>query len=219
MGREKLMRPLNELMGSAENSKLLRKLVDCVAQAYADASDLHDPEVGSDARTYGMSVYTFVWHRIMESGLVRVTAKEPFWFEFGDSMVASHRVTGPTGAGINGSFPRDRSEWPTTVARQGTLDFEPQPGVTNNVLVLAHIGNESEGLLEVHLCRPLVDEHGHLASWAETAALWKRGVDETVLLDNATSGTEAKPQEENKPKPSVTLKKRKDKKDNGDASA
>lgn len=213
------MRTLNDLMGSTENRTLLRKLVDGVAQAYADASDLHQPEVGSDARTYGMSVYTFVWHRIMESGLVKVTAKEPFWFEFGDHMVAAHRVTGPAGAGINASFPRDRSEWPTTVLRQGTFDFEPQPGVTNNVLVLAHIGNEKEGLLEVHLCRPLVDEYGHLACWSETAVLWKRGVEDPVLPEAAALRTESKPQEENKPMPNVTLKKRKDKKDSGDASA
>lgn len=212
------MTPLNEVLQHGEYRDALRGLVECMRQAYADASDLHHPEVGSDARTYGMSVYSFVWHRISESGLVKVTAKEPYWFALGAEMVASHRVTGPAGAGIESCFPRDRSGWPSTVARQETFDFAPCPGVTRNVLVLAHMGNEAEGLLEVHLCRPLVDEHGHLTCWLETAPIWRRGEGEVASAAGAAAAQRsAKPLEENKPMPSVTLKK-KGKKDAEDAA-
>jgi len=213
------MKALSELLGSGEHLALMRKLVHCIAQAYADARDLHHPEVGSDARTFGMSVYTFVWHRLGESGLVRVTSKEPYWFEFDTEMVASHRVTGPTpGADIHSCFPRDREGWPSTVNRQGAFEFSPQPGVTNNVLVLAHRGDSATGLLDVHLCRPFVDEHGSLVRWEEAAVIWERGAEEATP-PGVPATEEQKPAEENKPKPVVTpKKKRKDTKDAGDAA-
>jgi len=206
-GRE--MKPLNELLAIPAVRDVLRRLTEAVAQAYADAGDNHKPEVGSSGRTYGTEVYEFCWFRIDESGLVKVTRREPYWFDLDDAMVACHRVGDSATDHIEECFPRDRSEWPTTLSRQGSFDFASQPGVTNNVLVLAHIGNPQEGLLQLHLGRPLVGEDGYLVRWAERAVIWTRDAGSALEAPEVVSSTEPLPAEEHKPAAKDKLKKKK----------
>lgn len=210
------MKPLSELLMIPMVRGVLRSMTEAVAQAYSDAGDNHKPEVGSSGRTYGTEVYEFCWFRIEESGLVKVTHREPYWFGLDDAMVACHRVGDSITDHIDECFPRDRSEWPTTVNRQASFNFVPQPGVTNNVLVLAHIGNPQEGLLQIHLCRPLVGEDGYLVRWAERAVLWTRDSGSALEAPEVVASTTLRPVEENKPAAKDKLKKKK-KRQSGDA--
>ena len=203
------MKPLSELLAMPEVRDVLRRLTESLAQAYADAGDNHRPTVGSSGRTYGTEVYEFCWFRIEESGLVKVTRREPYWFELDDAMVACHRVGTSASDHIEECFPRDRTGWPTTVHRQSSFDFASRPGVTNNVLVFCHIGNPEEGLLQLHLCRPLVDEEGRLVRWAERAVIWTRDAGSALETPVVVMRTEPLPAEEHKPSAKDKLKKKK----------
>jgi hypothetical protein len=196
-------RAIKAILADSALKKKLDALMRPLTLAYQDAGENYRLEAGSDGRTAGLDIYTFAWHQIRQSGGVKVTAREPYWFELGQDAVACHRVSEKR-SDIGMSFPRERSDWPTTVVRQGEFDYGAATGVSNNVLVLAHMGNPVEGLLEVHLCRPLVDEHGSLIQWVDSGLLWSAPQQQGRDLP-------AVPPEPSKPPATVTISpKRKD---------
>lgn len=200
--------PLTEVLEQDGVQSLLLKLVNLIDEGYDNAGDNFRKDVGSDARTFGLDVYTFSWFQLRESKLLEITAQEPYWFNLVGASVACHRVGSNFKRGIEASFPRDRKGWPPTVCRQ--LDMFGTPGelTLSNTLVLAHVGDQNTGLLAVHLCRPLVDQDGYLERWIETRCLWKAGQPAQEIGSSASIVATDKPKEERKPKPQVKLKKR-----------
>ena len=202
------MRSLEEILALSGVRALLDEICALLADGYDDASDNYRPNAGSDGRTNGIDTYTFTWHQIHNSGIVKATSHEPYRFELGGEMVACHRVATESPADIEASFPRNRDSWPITYPRQLGLGFEPLPSA-ERLLVLAHIGNPAQGLLEVYLCRPLVDEHHRLLRWLQTSLVWKKGTEiKSPCVPRPLPDAAPLPEEERKP---LAKAKKKDK--------
>jgi len=206
---------LRDVIAAPDAAAVLAEFIRCIGRGYESALDNYDKESkGSDARTFGLDRYTFIWAQARKSKRIKVTPTERYWFELGDALVACNAAVG-AGSGIEERFPRRRTGWPTTSVLQKDFAFEPQPGVTRNILVLAHIGTPEDGLQEVHICRPVVDEAGRLVRWAETVCLWSRAADQTRPIPVAPTPPDPRAPTENQAPARATAKKKDKKKDKG----
>lgn len=217
-GRRLAVRSLEEFLAAPGVRQTLDAITARLIDGYDDASDNYRPSAGSDGRTNGIDTYTFTWHQIRESGIVKVTSHEPYRFELDGEMIACHRVAQNSPVDIDVSFPSNRDDWPITFPRQLGLAFHRKTAA-QHIFVLAHAGNPAQGMLEVYLCRPLVDENHRLERWLETKLIWKNGADVKALAaPPPQKNPTTLPAEEHKPLAMAKKKPRKPKKDERDGS-
>ncbi|MEZ4225508.1 MAG: hypothetical protein R3B13_31440 [Polyangiaceae bacterium] len=162
------------------DSAVRQMLVDGLARAYDTAVELHDEARGSNERTFGFGVYEYAVHELAEGatdskGRVEVASTYPsFRLNIGEFQLACHRVGKSEFEDIWGCFPNAESAAHTMVEEQLWLPgMVKHLGVENaRKLVLAHMGNNEEGLRAVYLCSPWRTEGTRITAWVYCERLW-----------------------------------------------
>jgi len=156
-------------------------LVAALRAAYDTACEQHDPESGSNSKTFGYCLYHFAVHEIGESpeaggGRLSVLSTDPtFRFRVDDFELACHRV--PDGD-IWSSFPRNDGAIGEMVESSLWLPgFQPDEVSTSDLekarkVVLAHQGGPEDGLIAAHICIPTrLNSAGQIEQWGYVKSL------------------------------------------------
>lgn len=144
-------------------------LTQAVRQAYADIGRLHDPAVGNDPITFGISVARAVWFRLGR----RFDASSNFSvehpdgsFELRDERTALRpfKIGNVVEDNVWTSFPWNQHaahKMASINAEQIDLGLGSQP----RRLILGHFGNPS-GFAKLYFCVPMFDRSGKIFQWA-----------------------------------------------------
>ena len=160
------------------NDEVLPLLLEAVAGAYNEAGECYAIAPNADANTYGTELYRFAGHRLTRVAgqhpeLISVVREHPsFTHRVGDYELICHRVAKEASANIWNSFPNPNTEGIQKGATLFLPGLEPNlDGVTR--LVLAHIGNQEEGLCAVYICFPLANASGGI-EWGHVQELYRK---------------------------------------------
>ena len=156
-------------------------LLEVLRSTYVTAIDSFDvARPYSDGHTFGTSLYRFSGHKLTEAAerfpaLIRMLQEHPsFVHQVGPFRLICHRVAKEADADIWSSFPNPDTEG----VHRGATYFLPglEPDLTKaNTIVLAHIGNERDGLCGLYLCVPVTDDNEHL-EWGYVREIYSRAV-------------------------------------------
>lgn len=160
------------------NDEVLPLLLEAVAGAYNEAGECYAIAPNADANTYGTDLYRFAGHRLTRMAgqhpeLMSVVREHPsFIHRVGDYELICHRVAKEASANIWNSFPNPNTEG----VQRGVALF--LPGLEPNLnevtrLVLAHIGNQEDGLCAAYICFPLANASGGI-EWGYVQELYRK---------------------------------------------
>lgn len=158
-----------------------RDLTDAVRQAYADIGRSHDPTVGNDAITFGISVARAVWYRLGQRFATSLTfaVEHPEGsFELHDesrTAVRPFKIGNVIEDNVWAAFPWNQHAANTMAsvnAEQIGLGLGAQP----RRLILGHFGSPA-GFAKLYVCVPMFDRSGKIFQWAAA-----------IRIDEADSG-------------------------------
>ena len=160
-------------------------IVAALKTSYSDAQEKHDPLVGSDGLTFGISVYSFTCFRLAQrldgsDGVALISRHPTFRLKIGRFVVGAHRVSSDEGDEIAETFPPNQNaagrlcgpqQMPMPFPGHEPLaDVKPDGGI-----IIAHVGNPDVGLAAVYLAMPeSVDEQNRIDGWRYTERIWSR---------------------------------------------
>lgn len=222
------MEVFNEQLADEILEETRIQLVEAVKRAYDTALDVHDPASGSNNSTFGHDLYWYCVHELKEiaqdesSPLELIRERPDFRLRIGSYILACHRVGTDAQQDISISFPNNnRAAGHLARSNNQQLflpgfedkELDPMGGSLMLNVVLAHIGNPTDGACAIYLCLPINEENGRIMSWGYTKLLWK--ADE---LNNFTTTTQKLPEEAPIEPGTVRLKprKREEEKNGGD---
>lgn len=197
--------PPFELLERTFDGPVRDVLVRCLQRAYDDAAERHDPSIGSNELTFGVSAYVYAVFQIshapeVEEGLIEIESRTPtFRARTGEFEFACHRVrlgdiwssfpgnNGAIGEMIEGSL------WLPGLDPRFDPSFEPGPEIERaRKVVIAHAGDPHDGLQAVHVCIPRhCKPSGQIDEWAYVKTIWQR--EPAVDLER---GSEEHPEEQ-----------------------
>lgn len=161
-----------------------RELTAAVQHAYSDICRVHDPRVGNDSITFGISVARAVWFRLGQ----RFAASSTFAVEHPDGSFELHddsrtalrpfKIGNVVEDNVWTSFPWNQHAAHTMAsinAEQIDLGLGAQP----RRLILGHFGSPA-GFAKLYVCVPMFDRSGKIFQWAAA-----------IRIDDAESGTQA----------------------------
>jgi hypothetical protein len=167
------------------NHDVIELLLEVVRSTYALAIDCFDrARPYSDGHTFGTSLYRFSGHTLTEAAercpdLIRMVQEHPsFIHQVGSFRLICHRVAKNADADIWSSFPNPDTEG----VYRGATYFLPglEPDLRNaNTIVLAHIGNEHDGLCSLYLCVPITDDAQNL-EWGYVREIYSQPIANVV---------------------------------------
>lgn len=166
------------LLGQTFSPELSTQIVAILKRGYRTAREKHDPENGSDALLFGLSLYTFIRHEFGKAALeadceIVVSSTRPLLrLKVGEFIVACHSVGDYAVQDIDACFPNNDCAAPRMIEEHLWLpDMEPQVEEARNV-ILAHLGNPETGLEAAYICIPSDAEDGLISEWAYTHQLF-----------------------------------------------
>lgn len=160
----------------------LRQALDA---AYEIAAEKHEPAVGSDALTFGVTLYRFVWHRLQALverhpetlKVERIGNTDRLYL--GKYVLGCYRVGSSADADIHRSFPSNDEGAMTMMIdpRQQFfpgMELKPEDFADHRNYVIAHLGNPEDGLGAIYLCIPAGEFGQKVRRWAYTHLVWRR---------------------------------------------
>lgn len=168
-------------------------LVRAIKDTYHEACEAHAVAPNSDSVTFGTSLYRFAGHRLSRLAeehpehIALVREHPSFLHRVGQYDLFCHRVAKRSDANIWTSFPNPKTE----SYQRGVTLFLPgmEPGLEDvNHVVLAHMGNDEDGLYSVHLCIPIKDSVGGI-EWGYTHELYQHPAESTSPMAMPSSST------------------------------
>lgn len=150
-------------------------------RAYATAREAHLPGRGANEVTFGFTLYHYAVHELSAEAeslgeRMEVVRRAPtFRLRVGDYVAACHRVGSSESDPIEASFPGNDSAAPAMVETQLWLNGIDDGLFEARNLVLAHMGNTTDGLCAAYLCIPRRIEKDRIVEWAHTDCIWRRG--------------------------------------------
>lgn len=189
------------------------ELTTCLRDAYGAAIASHDPEVGHDAMSFGLLVYksnVFFLRQLAERvDWMTVTTHAPsFEFQIGEYAISCYCAGRTDSIDAKNAFPKNRTRAGRIAeanSQQARLFADLWDDSACRQLILAHIGNPEEGLLEVFAAVPVTKgEDGRVSEWGTIFTLWSRGIEGDEALP--ASGPTAPPENVTPFRP--TLKKK-----------
>lgn len=175
---------MHEVPGAQFNATFVpaavQPIIGALKRAYTTASELHDPERGSNEVTFGFNLYQFAVHELRKEASLKTTALRVisvgpmFRLAIGEFELACHRVGRSARQDIRSSLPNnDGAAW-TMVEEQLCL-----PGLEETYdlpkarkVVIAHLGNPDDGLGAIYLCIAGRTDGERITSWAYTHPIW-----------------------------------------------
>jgi hypothetical protein len=161
-------------------------IVKAVQYTYEIVQEPHDPSLGFDAHTYGYNVYrvgTFQLNACCDRSngkLERVQElKSLFRIKTEAYTLGFYKVGSSVDTNIWEAFP-------TSENGAMSVSYEGQPfllGLEESMLdrvedaryvVVAHLGNPSQGLCAIYLCIPIQAEGGKIKRWGFVEAIYRR---------------------------------------------
>jgi len=150
-----------------------RYYADCtrrVRQAYADVAAQHDPKVGNDAVTFGISVGRAVWYRLDQQFVGHPTVKvlrpeNSFELAVGLVTFRPFKLGDTTLDNVWSSFPYNTEATGRMASINVTQLHIPAIGQPLHY-VLGHFGNPQSGFAMLYLCVPITDRSGRVISWS-----------------------------------------------------
>lgn len=207
-----------DLFHSTFTRAAVQPIVAALKRAYLTASELHDPDRGSDETTFGFSLYKFAVHELRKAAeatktQLRVISSVPvFRLAVGEFELACHRVGRNARQDIHSSLPNNDGAACTMVEQQlwlpGMAEVFDLPKARK--LVIAHLGNPEDGLGAIYLCIAGRTDGERITSWAYTHEIWHADSDDATAA--AATPAPDRPADEVIPQPMVRKKPRKDRK-------
>lgn len=207
-----------DLFNSTFTQAAVQPLVAALKRAYLTASELHDPERGSNETTFGFNLYQFAVHELRKAAgatntPLRIISSGPiFRLAIGEFELACHRVGRNARQDIHSSLPNNDGAACTMVEQQlwlaGMAEVFDLPKARK--LVIAHLGNPDDGLGAIYLCIAGRADGERITSWAYTHQIWHADSEDAIAPTSVP--TSDKPADEVIPQPTVRKKPRKDRK-------
>lgn len=152
-----------------------------VRQAYADIGRTHDPKIGNDAVTFGISVSRAVWYRLSQrfEGHEIAAVEHPdgaFELLIGDLRIHPFKLGNTAQDNVWTSYPwnqRSAHAMASINVEQIGLGLGGQP----RSFVLGHFGSP-QGFAKLYICVPMFDR-GKIFQWASA-----------VRIDDLDAGTQ-----------------------------
>lgn len=181
-----------QLLEQTFTPEINKKLVDCLSQAYEATSDSYAPENGHDGMVFGLMVYKSAIYFLNElsyfDDTIKVIFRNPrFLMQIGNFTVATYKVGSSFDSDLESAFPNNRIgayKMAEANLRQMSFDFmedgtelEDDSSCTN--VILAHVGNVEEGLIEVFLGIPTkFNDQRQITGWGTVFKIWSKGSDD-----------------------------------------
>lgn len=153
------------------------RLVDGLLRAYETASEQYVVARGSNAQTFGYTLYHFAVHELdleaaESGGLIELLHRSPsFRLRVGEYRLACHRVGTHAFENIWSSFPSNDGAIRQMVDEPWFPGMEPTMSTARGV-VIAHMGNQEDGLQAVYLCIPARERNGMIVEWGVAHQVW-----------------------------------------------
>ncbi len=177
-----------ELLQSTLTHEITDILVKTLQQAYEENFQCFDPEIGHDAMSFGLMVYKSKVHFIKklaeEYDWIEILQHTPFFqFKIGPYSFSAYCAGHTATADIESSFPQNRTRAARLVAANKFQLRLPYPGSSEpddsecREVVLADIGNPSDGLLRMFVGVPI--EHSadnRITKWGTAYEIWSKDV-------------------------------------------
>ena len=176
-------------LASSFNQPRLDALVEGLDLAY-DHLPSRDEVPGFDNTLVGQSLYRLPRHWLLETaGELGVKLADEnnnaLLYQVGGEVFSCQRVAS-TAMDIRGAFPGSYKAclqyYREYRKGQGVFDFMENDYGGNPPLVLAHMGNQRDGLLAVYLCRPSVVVDGNVRAWEFAYEVLGASVERKVML-------------------------------------
>jgi len=165
------------LLRQTFSPELSAQIIAILKRGYRTAREKHDPENGSDALLFGLSVYTFIRHEFIKAALevdceIEVSSERPaLRLRVGEFVMACHCVGDYAVQDIDACFPNNDCAAPRMIENHLWLPgMGPQVESARKV-ILAHLGNPETGLEAAYICIPCDEEDGLISEWAYTHQL------------------------------------------------
>lgn len=189
-------------------------LIECLRRAYEANFAYFDPEVGHDGMTFGLQVYKSKVHFISqlaeEDTRIKIIQRHPYFcFRIENYNLSTYRAGESSEADISESFPHNRTRAPKLVERnlQMRLPFMEDSEFEDSEcaeLILADIGNPSDGLCKVFIGVPIETAgDGRITKWEVALELWRN--DDALPITTSSTNNNLPPAESTAP-PEITLK-------------
>jgi len=189
------------LLHQTFSPELSAQIITILKRGYRTAREKHDPDNGSDALLFGLSVYTFIRHEFDKAALdaeceIEVLSTRPYLrLKVGEFIVACHCVGDYAVQDINACFPNNDCAAPRMIEGHLWLPgMEPQVEAARKV-ILAHLGNPESGLEAAHICIPCEEKEGMISEWAYTHQLLG-GSEDGTDVDLSSIHDDVAPEEE-----------------------
>lgn len=205
---------LKEVFLEERNAELVR----CLGAAYQNSIEVYMPNYGHDGMVFGLMVYKSAIYELTDlsysSNWLEIVLRNPrFLMKIGRYTVATYKVGDAFDVVPEEAFPNNRvGAFKLTQAnrRQMLLPFPEETGefdldssCTN--LILAHAGNEEEGLLRVFVGIPSEFNDRHqITAWSHIFEIWNKSEDEANFF--GVDVNQPKVPVESVQPPAVTLK-------------
>lgn len=156
-------------------------IISALKAAYQNGCDRHDPKIGDNATTFGITLYYHACHMLEQTngairGAAEILSKAPgaFRIRLGAVTMALHKVGNQTpndfdNCILNRSVSIARDLEYTGLYLPG---FEPDYSKMTKG-VICHFGNPEEGLRSVYVAIPGRIENEKILEWGPSYLLWK----------------------------------------------
>lgn len=155
-------------------------LVETTRLVYDRAALHHSPEDGWDPQMFGFAVYKYVTKRLHDMskqpalGFETRAVHPAFRLGVGPFTLAAYCCGSCGDQDINDSFPNNENGAPALVdMNQFSLDLKFDETVPPRALVLAHLGNPTNGLEALYLAAPGSKQDGRISEWSYTKLIWR----------------------------------------------
>lgn len=157
-------------------------------RAYQSNSELYDPLIGHDEMVFGLMV-----HKSAKFFLTELAQREPwmevlqqnprFVFRISDYLMSAYRVGDSLSDDLLTLFPRNRTgAWMLADSNQRQMVFQfvtdgsiETDDTSCRNLILAHIGNATEGLYKLFLGVPSkFDDRNRITEWSTVVEIWSK---------------------------------------------
>lgn len=155
-------------------------LVRAVRGTYDRAVQHYSPEDGWDAQMFGFAVYKYSTKRLLcltrdaELAMELRSSQNAFRLGVGPFTLATYCCGHSGDQDISESFPTNEHGAPALVdLNQLCLELEFDETAVPRALVLAHLGNSTNGLEALYLAAPSSKQDNRISGWSYTRLLWK----------------------------------------------
>lgn len=163
-------------------------LVELFQRAYRSNAEVYDPYLGHDEMVYGLMVHKsakfFLTELAQNEPWVEVLQRNPrFIFRISDYLMSAYRVGDSLDDELSSLFPKNRTgAWMLADSNQQQMRFQfmNDGSITADdsscrSLILAHVGNATEGLYKLFLGVPSkFDDRNRITGWSTVVELWSR---------------------------------------------